>query len=157
MKRRVLMVLVFLWMILIFVFSAQPAKESTDMSRFVGYEVGELFISDFENWPEPEQNAFAEKIDHPVRKCAHASEYALLAILIMLLMGSYGVTGKRRLCFCLICVAVYAATDEFHQLFVPGRSGQLTDVLIDTAGGMMGCVIFVLAGKAGKRLSIRRS
>lgn len=157
MKRRVLMVLVVLWMILIFVFSAQPAAESTDMSRLVGYEVGELFVPNFENWPEPEQNAFAEQIDHPVRKCAHASEYALLAILIMLLMGSYGVTGKRRFLICLIWVAVYASTDEFHQLFVPGRSGQLTDVLIDTAGGMMGCVIFALASKAGKWLSIRWS
>lgn len=39
----------------------------------------------------------------------------------------------------MIClVAAYAATDEYHQLFVPGRSGQVRDVVIDTVGGTLG-------------------
>ena len=34
--------------------------------------------------------------------------------------------------------ALYAVTDEFHQLFVPGRSGQFSDVVLDSAGALAG-------------------
>ena len=39
---------------------------------------------------------------------------------------------------------LYAASDEFHQLFVPGRSGQITDVLIDSGGLLAGILLVVL-------------
>ena len=41
----------------------------------------------------------------------------------------------------MLIVIGYACTDEFHQLFVPGRSGQITDVMIDTLGGSIGVLI----------------
>ena len=40
--------------------------------------------------------------------------------------------------------SAYAATDEFHQLFVPGRSGQMTDVMIDSVGCLIGCLVTCL-------------
>ena len=40
--------------------------------------------------------------------------------------------------------AAYAATDEFHQLFVPGRSGQLSDVILDSAGALAGVAAFTV-------------
>jgi VanZ family protein len=40
---------------------------------------------------------------------------------------------------------LYAASDEFHQLFVPGRSGEVKDVLIDSAGAVTGALLFYLA------------
>lgn len=147
MKRRIIICATILWMVLIFVFSAQPADTSTDMSRMVGYKVGEYFVSDFESWPVGEQAAFAEKIDFPVRKCAHASEYAVLAVLLMLLTGSFGWTGRKGVLISLLGVTAYAATDELHQLFVPGRSGLVTDVMIDTMGGFLGCLLFWLLMK----------
>ena len=96
---------------------------------------GHLFVRGFDSWTEQEQLDFARKIDHPVRKTAHASEYALLG---MLLFGAMTGTRRRRMCYAWLATACYAATDEFHQLFVPGRSGQFTDVCIDSGGAVVG-------------------
>lgn len=70
------------------------------------------------------------------------SEYAVLAILFGLTIREY--KKEPWLLPALAATAAYAATDEFHQLFVPGRSGQLKDVLIDTAGGALGLVLLAL-------------
>lgn len=40
----------------------------------------------------------------------------------------------------------YAATDEFHQIFVPGRAGMVTDVMIDSSGALAGILLAALAG-----------
>jgi len=39
---------------------------------------------------------------------------------------------------------LYACSDEFHQTFVPGRAGQFKDVLIDTAGALIGLIVVTL-------------
>lgn len=74
-----------------------------------------------------------------VRKMAHMAEYAVLAILYRRAMG--GTTQALLLTF------LYAATDEWHQSFVPGRSASPIDVLVDTAGGFLGLsgLLLVLA------------
>ena len=87
-----------------------------------------------------EQTALAENIEFPVRKAAHASEYALLGILVFGVARKKEMTKRQMLCAILVTV-LYAASDELHQLFVPGRSCQLRDVLIDTAGAVAGVEI----------------
>lgn len=72
-----------------------------------------------------------------VRKTAHVCEYALLGYLVYLLLKEHG-CGRPWLAF-VICFA-YAVTDEVHQYFVPGRTGSVTDVLIDSAGITIGTV-----------------
>ena len=149
-KKRMWTILVAVWMVVIFLFSAQPSDESSKESLFVGRMAGQIFVKDFEEWPEEEQEAFAEKIDHPVRKCAHASEYAVLGMLLAPLFLTWGTDknqnpaqGKRILAAAGTGI-LYAASDEFHQLFVPGRSGQITDVLIDSGGLLAGIFLVVL-------------
>ena len=51
----------------------------------------------------------------------------------------------RELLFPWVIAAAYAATDEFHQLFVPGRSGQISDVVLDSAGALAGLLILTVA------------
>ena len=80
-----------------------------------------------------------------VRKTAHFSEYALLGILFYLYFSQkkfprFYLSGP--LLFSALASFLYACTDEFHQLFVPGRSGQLSDVIIDTLGATTG-VLFI--------------
>ena len=43
----------------------------------------------------------------------------------------------------IICF-LYASSDEFHQLFVPGRSGQVTDIFIDMIGVVLGLLLVFL-------------
>lgn len=148
-KKYVYAVLAILWMALIFSFSAKEADESTEMSLGVGHIVGSIFVKDYDNWPEETQEDFARKIDHPVRKTAHAAEYALLG---MLLMGTFcdceienkeeiRIYRKKQMLYSYIVGTMYAATDEFHQLFVAGRSGRFSDVMLDSAGVFAGIMI----------------
>ena len=133
--KKIFTLMAILWMAAIFFFSSRNADESTAQSNRAGMLAGHLFVRGFDSWTEQEQLDFARKIDHPVRKTAHASEYALLG---MLLFGAMTGTRRRRMCYAWLAAACYAATDEFHQLFVPGRSGQLTDVCIDSGGAVVG-------------------
>lgn len=134
-----------IWMVVIFSFSAREADESAAMSYSVGKEIGRLVIPEFRSWSEDKQEQFAEKIDFPVRKCAHASEYAVLGVLILGTAYSFSEDQKKKTVLLSWGLAtLYAATDEFHQLFVPGRSCQFRDVCIDSAGALTGVLLFSL-------------
>ena len=87
----------------------------------------------------------AKMIDFPVRKCAHATEYAVLGVLILRTAYSFSEdSGKRSMLICWCAGTAYAASDELHQLFVPGRSCQFRDVCIDSAGVLAGVLVFSL-------------
>jgi len=78
-----------------------------------------------------------------VRKLGHAIVFAILAILLRVVTWFRGrglLEGLAALCV----TALYAASDEFHQSFTPGRSGNLTDVLIDTGGAAAAVVLFAV-------------
>ncbi|WP_461811138.1 VanZ family protein [Faecalimonas sp.] len=143
-KRGIFTILVAFWMGLIFWFSAQPAVESSKMSHSVGKAIGNVLIPDFESLSKQEQEKIAEKIDYPIRKAAHAMEYAVLGGLLVLMYGSYGIIGKKGMAYGILTGVAYAMTDEIHQLFVPGRSCQVTDVLIDSTGVIFGSIIGIL-------------
>ncbi len=131
-------------MAVIFSFSARPAEQSTGDSRWAGHMIGQLFVPGFGDWSDKEQEAFAEKVDYPVRKTAHAMEYAVLGLLTA---GAYirrGTSIRKGILVPWGIAALYAASDEFHQLFVPGRSGQVSDVVLDSAGVLAG--VLLLAG-----------
>lgn len=155
MKKNIWTLAVLLWMCIIFWFSAKPADESAHMSRSVGHLAGELLVKDFREWAPEEQDAFAGRIDHFVRKSAHAAEYAVLGILLGGMYASWSLCGRRHFLLALGSGVLYAATDEFHQLFVPGRSGQLSDVLLDSGGVLAGTLLYIgvvwLVGRLHKR------
>lgn len=129
-----------LWMFVIFWFSSKPADESTKQSNRVGYIVGNILVKDFAQMPKFKQEQFAKDIDFVVRKAAHATEYMVLAVL---LVGC--LIGKRRqYLYAWLIATIYACTDEVHQLFVPGRAGKIIDVCIDSAGAMLGVLLCIL-------------
>ena len=157
MKKAISTLLVLLAMVLIFLFSAQPGDSSDETSLSVGGLIGKIFVSDFSVWTPEEQFEFAERINHPVRKLAHATEYAALGVLMTVMFGAYGIRGWRRFGISWACTVLYAGTDEFHQLFVPGRSGQLGDVVIDAVGALAGILLCLLAGAVWLRFKNRRA
>lgn len=154
-RRLVFSVLAVLFACLIFAFSARDGDESTGDSYEVGMAFGTIVHHDFHDWPEEERLAFAEKVDHPIRKTAHATEYAVFA---MLLVGAW-YEAKRKKAFNMLipwlCATGYAATDELHQLFVPGRSGQVSDVLLDSFGAAVGIAVVTLVIIAVKHMRNR--
>ncbi len=77
------------------------------------------------------------EIHHVIRKCAHFTEYFILSLLV--LRGIRKGRHDARFAWAVVAVmivALYACLDEFHQSFVPGRTPLVTDVLIDTTGGI---------------------
>ena len=78
---------------------------------------------------------------HVVRKGAHFSEYAVLGILSCGLFSARLRERGRAPFPAAFLVALVPVCDECLQLFVPGRSGQLTDVLIDLAGVCAGVLL----------------
>ena len=84
-----------------------------------------------------------------IRKAAHVTEYAILSMLLWRALrrdlGTPGWTWQRRPAFAAWCLATfYAATDEIHQVFVPSRTGQVQDVLIDSGGAALGLLLVFL-------------
>ena len=143
---RVCVLLSLLWMMFIFMMSQQNADVSTETSLRAGTVVAELLVPDYREWTPTEQRALAMRIDYPVRKLAHASEYTVLGILYSLSVLSLSAEPRRRklLCTAFPLGVLYAASDEFHQLFVPGRAGRVSDVLIDSSGVLLGIAIVSL-------------
>ena len=85
-----------------------------------------------------------------VRKCAHLTEYAILGVLCWMVPGparQEKIWSWRRARNALLSVLIYAATDEFHQKFVPSREASVLDVLIDTAGGALGLLFVWIVGR----------
>lgn len=76
-----------------------------------------------------------------VRKCAHMSEYAILAILFVQLYRNT-CYFKYAVILSLVSSFLYACSDEIHQLFVEGRAGMFQDVMIDTIGAIIALMIW---------------
>lgn len=72
------------------------------------------------------------------RKAAHIIAYFILGLLIYSVVKTYKFTAKRTIVLSVLLALFYAIFDEIHQLFVPGRSGEIGDVLIDTVAAIIG-------------------
>ena len=131
-KRLVLAwTLLILWMLFIFIMSSFNGIMSSNQSGSIAVLIYNLFdISD------------TEKVSFIIRKCAHVSEFFILGILVINLISNYNVKYSYLISF-IVCV-LYASSDEFHQLFVPGRSGQVTDIFIDMIGVVLGLLLVFL-------------
>ena len=142
MKKTIFAVLLVFWMGFIFSMSCENAEKSSNTS---GQTIRVVLsaVPEFEKQPEEVKINIIEKLQFIVRKSAHFIGYMILGILASGLILQYENINKKYPLAFLICV-IYAISDEIHQLFVPGRAGQVRDVLIDSAGSFLG-IILVMA------------
>lgn len=119
----------------IFWFSAQPADISTEMSDSVtklllriAEATGLLELSPQKVYRLCRLSAV------PIRKAAHITEYMVFHVTVLYALRRWNMRGEKWLLRALAITVFYACTDEFHQLFVPGRAGRITDVMIDSTG-----------------------
>ena len=142
MKKILLWILVLAWMGLIFYFSAQNAQQSTNQSRSI---INKTNIVDHEK-TEVEQEKEIESLDSILRKTAHAGVFLVLGVLVCFLLKEYTLDIRKILLISFVFCLLYACSDEIHQLYVSGRSGEVRDVLIDSMGLIIGLLIFYLSG-----------
>lgn len=131
MKKYIKWFLVFAWMILIFLFSSESGIDSTETSQFFVEKVEPFFTHLI-------PGISFELITMIIRKMAHFFLYFVLGILV----GSVTFANKKWCILSLLICLIYACTDEIHQVFVPGRSGQLKDVFIDLIGSSVGIYLY---------------
>ncbi len=138
--------LVLAWMAVIFSFSAQPASQSRDLSKGVTAIVIQ--------WAEqlfPDTPIDIADVHGMMRKKAHVVIYFVLGVLVLRALYQSGVTGKKAFILALGICVLYAALDETHQYFVPGRGAQLSDVALDTLGSFLGINGYLLWRKTRKK------
>ena len=135
--RIVLIAGALLWMARIYMYSSEVASLSDGRSSRTALKISAV-IAEINHMTEEEEERFANDIEGFIRKCAHMYLYAVLAALLYGVFLTYAVKNARSACSSLLISILYAASDEIHQLFVPGRSGQFKDVIIDTGGAVIG-------------------
>ena len=128
-----------------FFLSLQPATTSSEVSRGVGEWLVETFAPFLSERLEAMPVEQLEFLHTLLRKAGHFSEFFVLGVLAMLSVLQTKLR-YRRLSALFFCVLV-AAVDETIQLFVSGRSGQVTDVVLDSVGALCGIVVFVCVRK----------
>ena len=132
-KKHIDWILVIVWMILIFIFSSQPAEVSNENNKFV-IDVFNFFGIDI-------NSVFGVLSDFIIRKVAHFTEYFILYILLYRAISTNGNTKIKPFIWSILIVFLYACSDEIHQAFVPGRGPAFKDVLVDTSGGLTAFLI----------------
>ena len=131
------------WMGLIFYLSAQPGSISGQLSGGITDKVIRLVAAIF-----PQLQIDTEVFHYFVRKNAHFIAYMSLALFVLNAIRRSGVYRIRGCIVAFVICVLYAIGDEVHQIFVPGRSGQVTDVIIDSIGALTGIGLYLIICKS---------
>lgn len=132
MKKALSLVLLIIWIIIIFLLSNQNGSVSTSES--------DIIVNSINNILGVNEHILVVI----VRKFAHIMEYFILYLLTYNCYKKYGIKHKYSIIFCMFCSLI----DEIHQLFINGRSGQITDIFVDFIGIIIGYIIIeVIYGK----------
>ena len=148
--------LVIAWMVVIFFLSEMPSDESNLNSKKIVNKIIEETVQTSANETvqnnanntishktQKKNNEVLETVNLVFRKFAHTGVYFILSILVLNLFLQ--IRNRLDIKFVVVSVVlcfVYACTDEFHQLYVEGRTGQFMDVGIDTIGAVLGAILF---------------
>ena len=133
-KKQLFTIITFIWGCIIFSFSLQTGEASSEISDSLVRKLITLFM--------PDAQITSERLgilEHVLRKCAHFLEFLVLGILSSIALR-YWQLKYKVLCGFGFCVIV-AVVDEMLQLFVGGRTGRVMDVMIDSAGAVVGIVM----------------
>ncbi|MDD3341517.1 MAG: VanZ family protein [Bacilli bacterium] len=157
MKKYIYAILTIIWLIVIFLFSSQNGTLSKKLTTdSIGKVINTNVSTDKEGTQEykveqKKENAKESLIDSlikPVRKSAHFFEYMILAILVFLFLRQCNKPMHFILLGTFLFCTFYASTDEFHQLFVQGRTARFFDIFVDSLGATFGLlIIYFIVGK----------
>ncbi|WP_214627191.1 VanZ family protein [Paenibacillus agaridevorans] len=142
---------VLVWMAVIIGFSNQQASDSNALSSGLSDAIATTIRVML-----PGLELDAGELNRVVRKLAHGLIYLVLGMLVLGTLTKLGVRGGRGVAITLLVCVLFAVSDELHQLFVSGRSGQASDVIIDSIGASIGILLFKGAARIGASLGRER-
>lgn len=155
-KKAICIMLVIIWMSVMFWFSNQQGIGSSSTSKKVS-EIIVNIIDINKQYSDTQKEEIIEVIEPIIRKLAHYTFYAIGGILIANCVYQFCSEEKRVITTSAIIGIVYATSDEIHQLMVPGRSGNVKDVIIDSIGILTGIALFLLLKEIITRLLIAKN
>ena len=140
-------------MAFIFMMSSQNAEVSSANSEGLIFNLLNTFYQKFRDMSDGEKLSFIETVHAPIRTAAHGIVYCALGFSMFSAMCTYAIGWGAKFGVTIPFCIVYAASDEYHQTFVSGRSAQFQDLIVDTVGALIGIsvvFIFVLVYRAAK-------
>ena len=140
--RIFLIILTLSVMAIIFALSADTADESDAKSDAISDSIVFQILNNFDLTDE-QIDMLVRRCVVIVRKTAHFAEYAALGFLLASVFVSFGLKTKLNVPISFIIGVLYAVSDEIHQYFVPGRSCQISDMLLDSAGVITGILVLL--------------
>jgi len=143
-SRIIFCILSVLIMAAIFYLSCENSDESSETSGIITDFILAHFIKGYADFTSEKQAEIRDSVSFIVRKCAHFSAYAALGCCTSCAVGKRKLLSVGSLVSWGICI-LYACSDELHQYFVPGRSCELRDVMIDSAGALVGMLLSLAA------------
>lgn len=169
--RVALMIIIVLNCVMIFNFSSEKSEQSNKTSGVVVDKIVDT-LPKTKNLNTVEKEKAKQKIVTPVRKTAHFTAYMSFGIWIYLCSMTFeeknkvndninvekeiecksGNENMRRILISVVLAFTYACSDEIHQLFVPGRSGEFRDVCIDTCGASFGILLVWCVIRVARKL-----
>ena len=155
-------ILLVLWMSFIFIMSNDTGevsgKKSSDIVVFIIGKYDKITKASSEVIKYHQSEEFMNKANHIFRKICHFTEYFILSVLFFSFIVSFN-KYHLRLCSLLSIVfsVIYASLDEYHQTFIDGRGGMFSDILIDTLGAIIGCILINLIFILIKKLYIGKN
>ena len=155
--RIISLLLSILMAVLIFSLSADTAEESGNLSEEITEKVLSTVGIDKESTPVEEYKKTALKVEFSIRKLAHFSEYFLFGLFLCIFFRTFDKKLWMTLLFTLGIAVPYAALDEWHQAFVPGRGPAVWDVMIDSSGALGGALLALLGWYLIDRFMKKRS
>lgn len=143
--RYFFLILAIATMVYVFFMSSQTAAVSTKSSGRVIETIAKILIKDFESLSPENKIEIIRMYQGIVRKTAHFAIFACLGFWVGGYLLTYTMpTQKLKTIYSILFCLVYAVSDEIHQLFVAGRSCQLSDIIIDLFGALFGILIINL-------------
>ena len=145
---KILKYLIILWMIIIFLLSNQKAQDSKQLSNsFITKTIINIYEIKHGKITEEKKIEIKENYSFIVRKAAHFTIYLVLGLLVSIVLTEKCFNLKQIIIYgVLICMA-YAITDEIHQIFVSGRSGEIRDIIVDTCGSTVGILLNIIINR----------
>lgn len=142
MKKIIYSILLISMMTLIFMFSNQEAVKSTKVSDgLIERTIGNIYKIFDKNVDDKKLTEIKSIYAFPIRKLAHVTIYFILGILSILFINEFNIIDKNKIIIAFLICLLYSISDEIHQLFVIGRSGEVRDVILDSCGSFIGIIL----------------
>lgn len=150
--RTIIIILLIETFFMIFGFSSQNGEKSGNLSG----KIAKFIVEQVQKNEVKNREEIVQRTEKVIRKVAHFSIYTLVGFLLMSFVSTYQLSEKKRILISLVAGILYATSDEIHQAFVPGRSPQITDVILDTMGVVLGILLLLSILEIGKKIKINQ-